>query len=72
MNKVIRPAKGIKGVLIKDVFGKCFIQGTDGNNYDIYHYDMDITIDDSDSYVYENLDGTKYIDYSPQTLGYLK
>ena len=34
-------------------------------DYDIRHYDLQVTIVDPDAYIYDN----KYIDYSPQTLG---
>ena len=37
-------------------------------DYNIYHYDMCITINDTDAYFYKN-DTTHFIDYSPQTLG---
>ena len=37
-------------------------------DYDIYHYDMCVTINDPDAYFYKD-ENTHYIDYSPQTLG---
>jgi len=37
-------------------------------DYNIYHYDMCVTINDSDAYFYKN-DTDHFIDYSPQTLG---
>lgn len=37
-------------------------------DYEIYHYDMCVTINDTDAYFYKNAD-LDFIDYSPETLG---
>lgn len=38
-------------------------------DYDIYHCDLTITIDDADAYFYEHADGRMILDHSPATLG---
>ena len=71
MSEYIKSAKGIKGVLCVST-GFTFLRVTNEDNtytdYDIIHYDMNITIDDDDAHIYKN-DGEYYIDYSPETLG---
>lgn len=37
-------------------------------DYNIYHYDLCVTINDTDAYFYKS-DSNHFIDYSPQTLG---
>jgi len=65
----MRPAKGTTGYLIR--IGNDFMfRVYDKDNftdYDIYHSDMEITINDTDAYFYKGI--TTFIDYSPQTLG---
>ena len=38
-------------------------------DYDLFHHDLDITIEDDDAEFVENDEGKKYLDYSRQTLG---
>ena len=68
----IKSAKGLRGVLCRASFGNMFLRVTNEDNtytdYDIFHYDMNITIDDDDAHIYKDEDGY-YIDYSPETLG---
>ena len=51
-----------------------FLRVTNEDNtytdYGIFHYDMNVTIDDDDAHIYKDEDGY-YIDYSPETLGEL-
>ena len=67
----IKSAKGLKGVLCR-YQGNMFLRVTNEDNtytdYDIFHYDMNVTIDDDDAHIYKDEDGY-YIDYSPETLG---
>ena len=67
----IKSAKGLKGVLCVS-FGDIFLRVTNEDNtytdYGIFHYDMNVTIDDDDAHIYKDEDGY-YIDYSPETLG---
>jgi len=67
----IKSAKGLKGVLCVSA-GFTFLRVNNEDNtytdYDIFHYDMNITIDDDDAHIYKDGD-EYYIDYSPETLG---
>lgn len=38
-------------------------------DYDIYHCDLTITINDADAFFYEHEDGRMILDHSPATLG---
>ena len=38
-------------------------------DYDIYHCDLTITIDDADAFFYEHEDGRMILDHAPSTLG---
>ena len=75
--KVIKSAKGLNGILIKDIYGISFFRAYDSvgvyenfKDYDIRHRDMNVILDDDDAYIYKREDGSYFIDYSPQTLGY--
>lgn len=71
MSEYIKSAKGLKGVLCVSFDGIFLRVDNDDNtytDYDILHYDMNITIDDDDAHIYSDDDGY-YIDYSPETLG---
>lgn len=60
--------KGVKGVLMGTADGLVFRTfDAHGNlkDYEIFHCDLEITIEDSDCYLYED----KYLDYSKETLG---
>lgn len=74
MSKPIKQLKGTKGILIKDnVHGGMYFRFTDENgkivDCDIIHYDISITIDDEDAYLYLDSNDEPYIDYGPETLG---
>ena len=62
------PANGTKGHLI-DVDGKLLLRVYDAKgkfvDYDIWHSDLHIVIDDNDAYFYDG----EVIDHSPKTLG---
>ena len=38
-------------------------------DYDIFHSELTVTINDEDAYFYERRDGEPYLDHSPTTLG---
>jgi len=67
-----KSANGISGVLLP--IGEVWIfrvYHSDGEftDYDIFHSDLSVTINDGDAYFYELEDGESYLDHSPQTLG---
>ena len=71
MNKP-QSANGITGCLLP--IGELWVFRVYDSNgsftdYDIFHSDLSITINDEDAYFYERKDGRQYLDHSPQTLG---
>ena len=67
-----KSANGTSGVLLP--IGRTWVfrvYHDDGEftDYDIFHSDLSITINDGDAYFYEREDGESYLDHSPQTLG---
>ena len=68
-----RSANGISGVLLPSFSGGLWIfrvyhEDGEFTDYDIYHSDLTITINDADAYFYDKKDGA-VLDHSPQTLG---
>lgn len=67
-------ATGLSGMLMYSGNGTYFfrVNAEDGSykDYDIFHWDMEITITDTDAFIYPStrngMDG--FIDYSPTTL----
>jgi hypothetical protein len=72
---MITSADGVKGCLIYNLDGTyCFrVYDADHNfvDYDIYHSDLNVTINDPDAFFYTD-DGVDRLDHSPQTLGITK
>ena len=73
MNKPVKSAKGLKGILIKSissdtVFFRVYDEDHTFIDYNIHHYDMEIAIEE-DAYIYKTDDGNFYIDYSPESYG---
>ena len=68
------PAKGVRATLhpLLDGCGGYFIRIYDENfeakDYDILHYDLDITIDDDSADFIETEDGGMYLDYSLEAM----
>jgi len=67
-----KSANGVTGVLLP--IGEVWVfrvYHSDGEftDYDIYHSDLQVTINDADAYFYERENGEPYLDHSPQTLG---
>lgn len=63
-----KSANGLTGMLIQTLDSMKFRVYNNERmftDYDIRHYDLQVTIVDPDAYIYDN----KYIDHSPQTLG---
>ena len=63
-----KSANGLTGMLIQTWDSMKFRVYNNENmftDYDILHCDLEVTIKDTDAYIYDN----KYIDHSPQTLG---
>ena len=64
MNKHILMLAKQSGLIKYDSDGK------DGfKDYDIYHSDLVVKIDDTDATFYEHEDGRMILDHSPETLG---
>jgi len=65
-------ANGTSGVLLPVgetwVF-RVYHENGEFTDYDIFHSDLSVTINDADAYFYEREDGRAYLDHSPQTLG---
>lgn len=66
-----KSANGVTGVLLP--IGKTWVfrvyhEDGEFTDYDIYHSDLTITINDADAYFYDKKDGA-VLDHSPQTLG---
>jgi len=67
----MKPANKTTGYLIRvgdDFMFRVYDAEHNFTDYEIYHYDMQVTICDTDAYFYKNGD-LDFIDYSPQTLG---
>jgi hypothetical protein len=66
-------ANGITGQLIYTATGKYMFRVYDDKHgfvdYDLYHADLTITINDDDAYFYDG-DFNKYLDHAPETLGH--
>jgi len=67
-----KSANGVSGVLLP--IGEVWVfrvYHNDGEftDYDIFHSDLQVTINDADAYFYERRSGEPYLDHSPQTLG---
>ncbi len=68
-------ANGVKGILCRTISPEKFFfrvyQG-DGNfdDYRILHDDLSITIDDELASFYEDKNGEKFLNHSPQVLGW--
>jgi len=65
-------ANGTSGVLLP--IGEVWVfrvYHDDGEftDYDIFHSDLSVTINDKDAYFYERRSGHPYLDHSPATLG---
>jgi hypothetical protein len=73
MNKQIGPVKNLKGILIRGIgmesFFRVYNEDHTFTDYEIHHYDLDVTIHDEGAFIYEREDGTRYIDYCPETYG---
>ena len=69
---IAKSANGVSGVLLP--VGRTWVfrvYHDDGEftDYDIYHSDLKIIINDADAYFYERENDEPYLDHSPQTLG---
>jgi hypothetical protein len=68
----LKNANGTSGVLLPVgetwVF-RVYHENGEFTDYDIFHSDLSVTINDADAYFYEREDGRAYLDHSPQTLG---
>ena len=65
-------ANGMSGVLLPIGGSMVFrVYEPDGmfTDYDIYHSDLTVTINDEDAYFYMGKDGEPYLEHSPATLG---
>jgi len=67
-----KSANGVSGVLLP--IGEVWVfrvYHNDGEftDYDIFHSDLKVTINDADAYFYERENDESYLDHSPQTLG---
>lgn len=67
-----RSARGVKGTLLSlndgEVVFRVKADNVDGFiDYQVYNYDLDVTITDEDAYIDDTLE---IIDYSDETLGY--
>jgi len=69
----IESANGVEGCLIYSHGTNNFqfrVYDKDGfRDYDIYHSDLVVKIDDADATFYEHDDGRMILDHSPETLG---
>jgi hypothetical protein len=65
-------ANGMSGVLLPiggSMVFRVYEPNGEFTDYDIYHSDIMVTIDDEDAYFYAGKDGETYLDHSPATLG---
>jgi hypothetical protein len=72
MKTNIKNADGTTGVLIwvgNTFMFRVYNPDLTFTDYDIRHYDLQVTIDDGDAYLYQNDKGENYLDYSNKTLG---
>ena len=69
-----KSADKLKGILIRSSDGSYFFRVADKDgefqDYELLHNDLSIIIDDFDAFLYEYNDNEKYLDHSPETLGY--
>jgi len=67
-----KSANGVKGCILPIgnlwVF-RVYDEDGEFTDYDIYHSDLQVTINDVDAYFYERENGEPYLDHSPETLG---
>ena len=67
-----KSANGVTGCLLPIgevwVF-RVYTQDGEYTDYDIFHSDLSVTINDEDAYFYERRSGEPYLDHSPATLG---
>jgi hypothetical protein len=67
-----KSANGVSGVLLpvgRTWVFRVYHDNGEFTDYDIFHSDLQVTINDEDAYFYEREDGESYLDHSPQTLG---
>ena len=72
MTAKVYSAKGVQGCLIYtdgDYQFRVYDKQGGFNDYDIHHWDLGLTIDDTDAEFYEYEDGTLILDHSRETLG---
>ena len=66
-----RPANGTTGILIRSLGEVMFRVYTEDHksfvDYDIFHSDLQVIINDDDAYFYQK-NGKEYLDHSPATL----
>ena len=65
-------ANGMSGVLLPiggSMVFRVYEPNGEFTDYDIYHSDLTVTINDEDAYFYMGKDGEPYLDHSPATLG---
>lgn len=73
--KSVKSANKVEACLLYCMDGKFRIRVYDKENkdvfddYDILHNDLFFKINDKDAYFYEDENGKKWIDHSPETLG---
>lgn len=70
----IKSAKGVRGHLLwsgNDYFFRVYDKDDRSRftDYDLVHSDLEITIEEEDSCLYEHEDGENTLDHSPETLG---
>lgn len=71
------PANGANGILIySHATGSYLLRVYSDKHtfkdFDIFHCDLSIKIEDEDAYFYEKTDGRLILDHSPETLGLTK
>lgn len=67
----IKPANGSTGYLLRvgdTIVFRVYDKNHDFVDYDIFHYDMRVQIQEDDAYFYED-DERTWIDHAPLTLG---
>ena len=69
----ITSADKVNGCLLRTDHDRWVFRVYDENynikDYEIFHSDLVITIDDTDAFFYEREDGRLVLDHSPETLG---
>lgn len=66
-------ADGQEGMLIytgEDYYFRVYNSVGDWDDYRICHSDLNIVIKDQDAYFFTDSDGEKWLDHSPETLGF--